>query len=88
MWSIILDHAIKGISVDELTAKEGLLLWCRKKTAGYRGVDPPKIRNFHKDWRNGLALLALVSLSTVMTINFVSGDRLIHCIGELKKNVS
>jgi len=35
VWAIILDYAIKGISVEELTAKEGLLLWCRKKTAGY-----------------------------------------------------
>jgi hypothetical protein len=32
LWAIILDYAIKGISVDELTAKEGLLLWVQKKT--------------------------------------------------------
>jgi hypothetical protein len=38
MWAIILDYAIKGISDDDgqATAKDGLLLWARKKTAGYR----------------------------------------------------
>jgi len=41
IWAIILDFSIKGISVDELTAKEGLLLWVQKKTKGYRDVDQP-----------------------------------------------
>jgi len=60
VWAIILDYAIKGISVEELTAKEGLLLWCRKKTAGYKHIDPPGINNFKNDWRNGLAFCALI----------------------------
>jgi len=60
IWAIILDYAIKGISVEELTAKEGLLLWCRKKTAGYRDIDPPGIKNFKNDWKNGLAFCALI----------------------------
>jgi hypothetical protein len=30
----------------ELTAKEALLLWCQKKTKGYRDIDPPGIKNF------------------------------------------
>jgi len=60
LWSIILDYAIKGISVDEMTAKEGLLLWCRKKTAGYRDVDPPGISNFSTSWKTGMALCALI----------------------------
>lgn len=60
VWAIILDYAIKGISVDELTAKEGLLLWCRKKTAGYNHVDPPGIQNFTQSWRTGLAFCALI----------------------------
>jgi Ca2+-binding EF-hand superfamily protein len=60
IWAIILDYAIKGISVDELTAKEGLLLWCQKKTKGYRDVDPPGIKAFTQDWRNGLAFCALI----------------------------
>ena len=60
MWAIILDYAIKGISEEEMTAKEGLLLWCRKKTTGYRDIDPPGIQNFTTSFQNGLAFLALI----------------------------
>eukprot|EP00026_Physarum_polycephalum_P006920 Phypoly_transcript_06973.p1 GENE.Phypoly_transcript_06973~~Phypoly_transcript_06973.p1 ORF type:complete len:534 (+),score=118.90 Phypoly_transcript_06973:40-1602(+) len=57
IWAIILDYQIKGISVEELSAKEGLLLWCQKKTAGYRDV---KVENFTSSWQDGLALCALI----------------------------
>lgn len=57
IWAIILDYQIKGISVEELTAKEGLLLWCQKKTAGYERV---KIDNFSTSWVNGLGFCALI----------------------------
>lgn len=57
IWAIILDYQIKGISVEELTAKEGLLLWCQKKTAGYRDV---KVENFTTSWQSGLAFCALI----------------------------
>jgi len=57
LWAIILDFQIKGISVEELTAKEGLLLWCQKKTHGYRDV---KVDNFTTSWQNGLAFCALI----------------------------
>ena len=43
-----------------MTAKEGLLLWCRKKTTGYRDIDPPGIQNFTTSFQNGLAFLALI----------------------------
>ena len=75
MWSIILHYAINGISVDELTAKEGLLLWVQKKTAGYKGVDPPKVKNFHKDWRNGLAFCALIHRHHPDKIDYDSLDK-------------
>jgi len=57
IWAIILDYQIKGISEDELTAREGLLLWCQKKTAGYKDV---KVDNFTNSWQNGLAFCALI----------------------------
>jgi len=60
IWAIILHYQIQGISVEELSAKEGLLLWCQKKTKGYKDVDPPKIRGFTTDWQNGLAFCALI----------------------------
>lgn len=44
----------------ELTAKEALLLWCKKKTKNYEGVDPPGIKNFHTSWIDGKALCALI----------------------------
>uniref|UniRef100_A0A8C1UUZ3 Actinin, alpha 4 n=1 Tax=Cyprinus carpio TaxID=7962 RepID=A0A8C1UUZ3_CYPCA len=47
IWSIILRFAIQDISVEETSAKEGLLLWCQRKTAPYKNV---KIQNFHISW--------------------------------------
>lgn len=57
VWCIILDYQIKGISVEELSAREGLLLWCQRKTAGYKDV---KVENFHTSWQSGLAFCALI----------------------------
>jgi Ca2+-binding EF-hand superfamily protein len=74
IWAIILDFAIKGISVDELTAKEGLLLWCRKKTAGYAHVDPPGIQGFTRDWKNGLAFCALIHRHQPQMLDYASLD--------------
>jgi len=75
MWSIILHYAINGINVDDMTAKEGLLLWVQKKTAGYDGVDPPGVKNFHKDWKSGLAFCALIHRHYPDKIDYDSLDK-------------
>ncbi|KAF3845266.1 hypothetical protein F7725_008429 [Dissostichus mawsoni] len=39
IWTIILRFAIQDISVEETSAKEGLLLWCQRKTAPYKNLE-------------------------------------------------
>lgn len=69
VWNVILDYNIKGISVEDQNAKQGLLMWCRKKTQGYQGVDG-NINNFTKDWKNGNAFLALVDRHTQGLVDY------------------
>lgn len=51
IWTIILRFAIQDISVEEMTAKEGLLLWCQRKTAPYKNVN---VQNFHLSFKVSL----------------------------------
>jgi len=57
IWTIIQKFAIADISLEELTAKEALLLWCRRKTEGYKNVT---VQNFTSSFQDGLALCALI----------------------------
>jgi len=79
IWAIILDYQIKGISVEELSAKEALLLWCQRKTKGYENV---KVDNFSNSWRDGLALCALIHKHRPDLLDFNSLDKSDH-----KKNL-
>jgi hypothetical protein len=53
IWTLILRFTISDINEEGLSAKEGLLLWCQRKTACY---DEVEVRDFSTSWNNGLAL--------------------------------
>lgn len=58
IWTLILRFTISDINEEGLSAKEGLLLWCQRKTACYEEVE---IRDFSTSWNDGLALYGVSS---------------------------
>ncbi|KAI9624617.1 hypothetical protein KEM48_008790 [Puccinia striiformis f. sp. tritici PST-130] len=57
IWTLILRFTIADISEEGVNAKEGLLLWCQRKTRGYESV---RVTDFSGSWQDGLALCALI----------------------------
>jgi len=57
IWILILKFQIQDISVEEMSARDGLLLWCKRKTEGYKDV---KVTNFHTSFQDGKAFCALI----------------------------
>lgn len=72
IWAIILDYQIKGITVDDMSAKEGLLLWCQMKTKGYKDVN---VKNFTDSWVDGLGFCALINRFRPDLIDFDELDK-------------
>lgn len=75
IWTLILRFTISDISEEGMTAKEGLLLWCQRKTACYDEVD---VRNFTDSWNDGLAFCALLDIHRPDLIDYDALDKSDH----------
>jgi len=79
IWCLIHKFEIQDINEGELSAREGLLLWCQKKTQGYKNV---KVVEFNNSWKSGLAFCALIHKHRPDLLDFDSLDPLAY-----KKNL-
>ncbi|PHH52245.1 Alpha-actinin-like protein 1 [Ceratocystis fimbriata CBS 114723] len=75
IWTLILRFTINDINEEGMTAKEGLLLWCQRKTACYDEVD---VRDFSASWNDGLAFCALLDIHRPDLIDYDSLDKSDH----------
>ncbi|TVY86558.1 Alpha-actinin-like protein, partial [Lachnellula willkommii] len=75
IWTLILRFTISDINLEGMTAKEGLLLWCQRKTACYDEVD---VRNFTDSWNDGLAFCALLDIHRPDLIDYDTLDKSDH----------
>lgn len=75
IWTLILRFTISDINEEGMTAKEGLLLWCQRKTACY---DEVEVRDFSTSWNDGLAFCALLDIHRPDLIDYDSLDKADH----------
>ncbi|KAJ3894239.1 actinin-like protein [Lentinula edodes] len=72
IWTLILRFTIADISEEGLSAKEGLLLWCQRKTEPYKEVD---VQDFSTSWSDGLALYEMSSSISSQFSRYTDTDR-------------
>ncbi|KAI6853188.1 alpha-actinin-2 [Hortaea werneckii] len=75
IWTLILRFTISDINDQGLSAREGLLLWCQRKTACY---DEVEVRDFSGSWNDGLAFCALLDIHRPDLIDFDDLDKSDH----------
>jgi Ca2+-binding EF-hand superfamily protein len=75
IWTLILRFTINDINDQGLSAREGLLLWCQRKTACYSEV---KVTDFSASWNNGLAFCALLDIHRPDLMDYDSLDKSDH----------
>lgn len=75
IWTLILRFTISDINEEGLSAKEGLLLWCQRKTACY---DEVEVRDFSTSWNDGLAFCALLDIHRPDLIDYDALDKNDH----------
>lgn len=75
IWTLILRFTISDINEEGMTAKEGLLLWCQRKTACY---DEVEVRDFSSSWNDGLAFCALLDIHRPDLIDYDALDKSDH----------
>lgn len=56
LWTLFKKYRIHVIKQDDKSSEEGLLLWAKKTTEGYRDVD---ITSYKQSFKDGMAFLAL-----------------------------
>ncbi|QIW98352.1 hypothetical protein AMS68_003870 [Peltaster fructicola] len=75
VWTLILRFTISDINDQGLSAREGLLLWCQRKTACYEEVS---VTDFSGSWNDGLAFCALLDIHRPDLIDFDKLDKSDH----------
>nr|ODO02601.1 actin cross-linking [Cryptococcus depauperatus CBS 7855] len=74
IWTLILRFTIANITESGLSARDGLLLWCQRKTSSYNpDVD---IQNFKSSFADGLAICALIHYHRPELLDYNSLNRL------------
>lgn len=71
LWSLFRKLRIAAISEDGKSSEDGLLLWVKKMTAGYPGVN---ITNFKESFNDGLAFSALINKFNPDILNYNAID--------------
>ncbi|KAK3715402.1 alpha-actinin [Vermiconidia calcicola] len=75
IWTLILRFTISDINDQGLSAREGLLLWCQRKTACY---DEVHVSDFSTSWNDGLAFCALLDIHRPDLVDYDKLDKSDH----------